>query len=1069
MKEAKAAKESDTLTLRGDTVAPLGVGVASLRTTVTDWAKNRWSENSGGKPEIVKNQNPSFGKDVLIGWQGVKHAIAGANQAELRLIPHIAQILQNAKFISSSADKAGRKDIVAAHRLSADVLLDGEQMTVGVVVRELASGRMFYDQFIIGDAHPRAGTSEAASSGVSDGLGVQPSGGGVAIVPDSANTGNKEGAGSSARTDTAATKSTDDTTSRGTSTAPSVAQAEQSGKASLTKEEAIEAIRKKGRIEPRAISAWIDRFGIEGARTLAESDYSRATVFNIVASDIKPNKALMDAISRDETITTYYEASPESIKALDAQAFSDLLQSDKDGYKDNAHNQAYLVLRHSNKKAELGYVATLGRMNSGRLYDSQMPGGKLNKMAQPYFAAQAAQESKANQEAKPSNGAASGAVEAKTQDANQEKAAAENPYPDRPAKWRGDMVQARIVAGRLGLKIAKNASPADIVKAIDAHDAKAAGKAQEAAPAAKKELPLTVGTMPNNAEAVTVKDGVVFIGKYEALDYDSGEPITVPKGSSREAVAKALKDAGALVGKMRIFGLGEQAGDVMFSRQGDNAAQTGAQNDRQRNQSGIPAGLPDVPTGASALLAEVINKDLRSEGYTGRSTQFGEIDQKHLPHALMAGLQVFQRVTGTRVVIFRNLTPEIADFNGVNFKNGTVYINENNQYPLTLVASHEWVHNMRKTHPLLFQQLRAEVVRQGKLAEYQAQLRKDGESRWHNMDVVSEELTAAAVSDALTDPAFLQRLAERNTNTFKRMARAFLDFLHTLTGGWRDQKSNQYLRDVEAFRDKLAAVLDLYEAGDGQAGAVSKANFLRVWHGTPSRGIEKTGFKLNKIGTGEGAQAYGYGIYFAQAQDVAESYRKNVSSDAFQIGNTGETFNPDALEHLNVRAMTRRGDLDGAIKTAQEIAASDSPVADKAQRDLEKLQAVKDQGGLHERSGQLYSADIPESHELLDFDAPLSKQPKQVRAAIEKIRKATPKEMAWMWDGVDNSTSGKGLYGLLGDLAAEMNPDAEYSSTSQAGSCPISCDHIPRRSWAYFQAREVMHSVLESFKREQST
>ena len=39
---------------------------------------------------------------------------------------------------------------------------------------------------------------------------------------------------------------------------------------------------------------------------------------------------------------------------------------------------------------------------------------------------------------------------------------------------------------------------------------------------------------------------------------------------------------------------------------------------------------------------------------------------------------------------------------------------------------------------------------------------------------------------------------------------------------------------------------------------------------------------------------------------------------------------------------------------------------------------------------------------------------------------------------------------------------------TEAG-CPDSCDHIPRRSWALFQAREIMRSVLESFKREQST
>lgn len=41
----------------------------------------------------------------------------------------------------------------------------------------------------------------------------------------------------------------------------------------------------------------------------------------------------------------------------------------------------------------------------------------------------------------------------------------------------------------------------------------------------------------------------------------------------------------------------------------------------------------------------------------------------------------------------------------------------------------------------------------------------------------------------------------------------------------------------------------------------------------------------------------------------------------------------------------------------------------------------------------------------------------------------------------------------------------------QAGldNCRIPCDHILRRSWAFFQAREVMRDVVESFKREQST
>ena len=40
---------------------------------------------------------------------------------------------------------------------------------------------------------------------------------------------------------------------------------------------------------------------------------------------------------------------------------------------------------------------------------------------------------------------------------------------------------------------------------------------------------------------------------------------------------------------------------------------------------------------------------------------------------------------------------------------------------------------------------------------------------------------------------------------------------------------------------------------------------------------------------------------------------------------------------------------------------------------------------------------------------------------------------------------------------------------SEFPKCPIPCDHIPRRSWSLFQAREVMRSVVESFKREQCT
>jgi len=52
---------------------------------------------------------------------------------------------------------------------------------------------------------------------------------------------------------------------------------------------------------------------------------------------------------------------------------------------------------------------------------------------------------------------------------------------------------------------------------------------------------------------------------------------------------------------------------------------------------------------------------------------------------------------------------------------------------------------------------------------------------------------------------------------------------------------------------------------------------IRAFHGTPHK-VDK--FSTSKIGTGEGAQAYGYGLYMASSREVAESYRKNLSGDS---------------------------------------------------------------------------------------------------------------------------------------------------------------------------------------------
>jgi hypothetical protein len=57
-------------------------------------------------------------------------------------------------------------------------------------------------------------------------------------------------------------------------------------------------------------------------------------------------------------------------------------------------------------------------------------------------------------------------------------------------------------------------------------------------------------------------------------------------------------------------------------------------------------------------------------------------------------------------------------------------------------------------------------------------------------------------------------------------------------------------------------------------------------HGTPhvlapEPGFPHGRFRLDKIGTGEGAQAYGWGIYFAEEQRVGEIYQNQLRPDTY--------------------------------------------------------------------------------------------------------------------------------------------------------------------------------------------
>jgi hypothetical protein len=188
---------------------------------------------------------------------------------------------------------------------------------------------------------------------------------------------------------------------------------------------------------------------------------------------------------------------------------------------------------------------------------------------------------------------------------------------------------------------------------------------------------------------------------------------------------------------------------------------------------------------------------------------------------------------------------------------------------------------------------------------------------------------------------------------------------------------------------------------------------IRAYHGTPHK-IGPEGFSLTKIGTGEGAQAYGYGLYFAANQNVAETYRKVLTSrqgtSNFADGSTVPTWVASAVQ--NGRANELRQDF--AKRKADAIKAVETKDRqwwlDQANiLGFDAILAAIDRLEQGERAeqGNLYTVELlAESDEMLDWDKPLSEQSEKVKGALKNV---WPKSA----DPLENVQSGRGLYDTI--------------------------------------------------------
>ncbi|MFZ9937746.1 MAG: DUF7178 family protein, partial [Luteolibacter sp.] len=181
-----------------------------------------------------------------------------------------------------------------------------------------------------------------------------------------------------------------------------------------------------------------------------------------------------------------------------------------------------------------------------------------------------------------------------------------------------------------------------------------------------------------------------------------------------------------------------------------------------------------------------------------------------------------------------------------------------------------------------------------------------------------------------------------------------------------------------------------FPGAEGSPGVIGPASFsIGAWHGTPHQ-VDR--FRLDRIGTGEGAQAYGWGLYFAENRDVANSYKQNLSGFDELVLHTAQGkkkgLQLDDID-LEVAKYLEKGErAAGQFRHNTVYYAKQQAEAAGLKEVVARLDGYgRDAKATYEKNtGVLYRVELDvDADELLDWDKPLSEQSEKVKKALESL------------------------------------------------------------------------------------
>jgi hypothetical protein len=211
---------------------------------------------------------------------------------------------------------------------------------------------------------------------------------------------------------------------------------------------------------------------------------------------------------------------------------------------------------------------------------------------------------------------------------------------------------------------------------------------------------------------------------------------------------------------------------------------------------------------------------------------------------------------------------------------------------------------------------------------------------------------------------------------------------------------------------------------------------IKAYHGSPH---DFDRFDITKIGTGEGAQAYGHGLYFAENEGVAKAYRDALGNwDTTIKSLAGRNLTPDDTKAIQQLANAYPDDPMKAARWAQARSSTlrDVPLDDIAKVATDFLKT--------ERPGKMYEVAIhADPQRFLDWDKPLAQQPSSegLKSIVQipaeaKMRSEVRGVDPWSaWEGIRRDRGDAGLLGseIYQTAAHQLGPEKVVSALREAG------------------------------------